>query len=119
MPSVAFQNWWNASPGSDCTQALCEDLPDAWNNGDEAYSLPQEHERLVHRLLGIRQFILGLRGRRRWRLRRWRRDTGARTGSWYARGFLRQRRVFILFSQFRNAPLQILAHLHMFIVQHS
>ena len=32
---------------------MCEQLPDVWNNGDEAYSLSQEHERLVYSLLRL------------------------------------------------------------------
>ena len=34
-------------------------------------------------------------------------------------GFLRESRVFVLFTQFRYPALQVLAHLHMLIVQHT
>ncbi len=118
MPSVAFQNWWNASPGSLCG-VVGEQLPDMWNNGEEAYPLSQEHEGLVHRLLGLRQFVLQLWRGRGCGLRERRGDASTGPGSGGTSGFLWQGRILVLFFQLCNASLQVLAHLHMLVMQHA
>lgn len=65
MPSVAFQNWWNASPGSLFEQRRCQQFRERYSNRMSAsrldtHSLSQEHKRFVHRMLRLLETILRL-----------------------------------------------------------